>query len=155
MPRSSCVLICQQLRSASRISIEGPAGSHIFFSPCLCVRAVLGGGLLDPLSQLVECVFAVGTTDTGNPSQSEHNALEYFIASANNLWTRLCSYAHGIHYNIYTRQNAKTPPRPFSCSPSPSQRVAVYENAISFLISAIAFAGFKPLGQVREQFRIV
>ena len=31
----------------------------------------------------------------------------------------------------------------------------IYAKAMLFLISAIAFAGFKPLGQVLEQFRMV
>lgn len=33
--------------------------------------------------------------------------------------------------------------------------IRTQENAIAFLISAIALPGFKPLGHVREQFRMV
>ena len=34
-------------------------------------------------------------------------------------------------------------------------RPSLYDNAITFLISAIAFPGFNPFGQVREQLRMV
>ena len=38
---------------------------------------------------------------------------------------------------------------------SPPITTFLHENAITFLISAIAFPGFNPLGQVLEQFRMV
>lgn len=38
---------------------------------------------------------------------------------------------------------------------SQSKNPKPYANAMLFLISAIAFAGFRPFGQVREQLRMV
>lgn len=50
-----------------------------------------------------------------------------------------------------------TPPGPAShlSQPTTYSFARTYEKAITFLISWIAFPGFNPLGQVREQLRIV
>lgn len=50
---------------------------------------------------------------------------------------------HHMHINVTNNNN------------NPHSPALPYENAMTFLISAIALPGFNPLGHVREQLRMV